>query len=52
MAKTGNIFKKANRNFFCFAEHKYATYLLNQNMQLTNDRNVSSTISAKVPSIK
>ena len=52
MTKSGNIFKKAKRNLFCFAEYKHATYLLNQHRQLTNDRNNYGAIFAKVLSIK
>ena len=43
--KTGNKFKKAKRNlFFCFTKYKYAAYLLNQQRQLTNGRNVCGAI--------
>ena len=37
---------------FAFVKYKNAAYLLNQHMQLANDRNVYGAFFVKVPSIK
>ena len=48
----GNIFKRAKRNLFRFAEYKYAAYFLNRHRQLNRGRNACGAIFTNVLSIK
>ena len=52
MTEMKNIFKRAKRNLFRFAEYKYAAYFLNQHRQLTRGRNACGAIFTNVLSIK
>ena len=52
MTEMRNIFKRAKRNLFRFAEYKYAAYFLNRHRQLARGRNACGAIFTNVLSIK